>query len=99
MQGTLLERLRTLRDDGPSLCHVGICGNIGTVSGGDDEQLDALFRSWPKFSGSVVYPVPGVDRMTPSEAFVLTRDVWVGEYGDLRWELLEHCIAELEDAE
>lgn len=96
MQGTLLERLRTLRDGVPEFCHAGICGNIGTVSGGDEEQLTALFRSWPKFSGSVVYPVPGVDRMTPSEAFVYIHDVWVGEYGDLRRELLDHCIAELE---
>lgn len=96
MQGTLLERLRTLRDDGPEFCYAGICGNIGTVSGGDKEQLDVLFRSWPKFSGSVVYPVPGVAGMTPGGAFAHIRDVWVGEYGDLRRELLDHCIAELE---
>lgn len=96
MQVTLLERLRTLRDDGPEFCHVGICGNIGTVSGGEQEQLAELFRSWPKFSGNVAYPVPGVDRMTPSEAFFYIRDVWVGEYGALRSELLDHCIAELE---
>lgn len=45
MQGTLLERLRTLRDAGPTGRHAGICGNIGTVSGGDEEQLAALFQS------------------------------------------------------
>lgn len=99
MQGTLLERLRTLRDAGPSLRYTGICGNIGPLSWDNGEQLGALFRSWPKFSGNVVYPVPGVDSMTPSEAFVYIRDVWEGEYGDLRCELLDHCIAELEDAE
>lgn len=99
MQGTLLERLRTLRDAGPKFCHVGICGNIGTVSGGDEEHLAVLFRSWPKFSGNVVYPVPGVDRMTPSAAWARIHDVWVGEYGALRRELLDHCIAELEALE
>lgn len=96
MQGTLLERLRTLRDNGPEFCHVGICGNIGTVSGGDEGQLAALFRSWSKFSGNVAYPVPGVDRMGPSKAFFYINNVWVGEYGALRRELLDHCIAELE---
>lgn len=99
MQGTLLERLRTLRDAGPTGRHTGICGNIDTVSGGYIKQLHVLFKSWPKFSGDVVYPVPGVDRMTPGEAFVYIHDVWEGEYGDLRRELLDHCIAELDKAE
>lgn len=98
MQGTLLERLRAMRDDGPEFCHAGICGNLGRLDERDEEQLDVLFQSWPKFSGSVAYPVPGVDRMTPLEAFVYIRAVWVGEYGDLRRELLDHCIAELEKA-
>lgn len=98
MQVTLLERLRALRDDGPSLVRVGICGNIGTRSERDAEQLAALFRSWPNFSGCPVYPVPGVAGMPPDEAFIRIHDVWEGEYGDLRRELLDHCIAELEDA-
>lgn len=46
-----------------------------------------------------MYPVPGVAGMTPDGAFIYTHDVWEGEYGDLRRELLDHCIAELEKAE
>lgn len=99
MQGTLLERLRTLRDAGPTGRHAGIGGNLGRLDERDEEQLDVLFQSWPKFSGSVAYPVPGVAGMTPDVAFIHIRDVWEGEYGDLRRELLDHCIAELEDAE
>lgn len=52
----------------------------------------ALFEAWPKFSGSIVYPVPGCGGRSGSWAYNYAGDVWVGEYGDLRWELLDFMI-------
>ena len=47
---------------------------------------------WPKWSGHYVMPVP-----TPSlEGWVLTHK-WEGEYGELRRELLQFLIEELEN--
>lgn len=64
-----------------------------------------LVGSWPKYSGSVVYPVPSViDSHIPTtvlsspETMYHSTDLqWEGEYGKLRMELLEHIIKELEE--
>jgi hypothetical protein len=92
----LLDALRRLRTEGPFSTYAGICGNLPINSYQDEGvRLSALFRSWPKFSGSLTYPVPGVGDMSPHEAFVRIPNVWNGEYGALRRELLDHCINEL----
>lgn len=64
-----------------------------------DEYVEAklrdLFRSWPHYSGSIVFPIPGGGDAY-EEAYhngkSWDRDT---EYGALRWNLLEHCIKEL----
>ena len=96
MSLTLLKALRRLRDDGPEDTWAGICGNLPYPVHSDHiERLDALFKSWPKFSGDSAFPVPGVDGMTPLCAFAYIPNCWEGEYGALRRELLDHCINEL----
>ena len=53
-------------------------------------------KTWEKFSGSVAYPVPSPSKtMTSAYAFG-NLPKWKGDYGYLRFDLLEHLIAEFE---
>lgn len=86
----------------------GICGNVQSIlaeRGYDhkyEDTRDALhecFRSWPKYSGDTGYPVPDPDHPKDAskafDAYYRNGNVWAGEYGELRYELLQHCITEL----
>ena len=58
--------------------------------------LRQAFRTWPKFSGDVDYPINdphGIE--TPYNVYARNHK-WIGEYGALRFELLEHVIDFLE---
>ncbi|ASD52157.1 hypothetical protein KNT64_gp205 [Pseudomonas phage PspYZU05] len=57
--------------------------------------LTDIFPKWPKFSGRLNFPVPSIDECNPGAAFVYN-DKWKGEYGDLRKELLDFLIEELD---
>ena len=58
--------------------------------------LDKLFISWPKFSGCTSYPVPsGSGSVSAVDKYGKGGSKWVGEYGLLRIELLDHMITEL----
>ena len=51
------------------------------------------FESWDKFSGDRLYPVPSPDgSITPKDCYRYTSNRWVGDYGKLRMELLNHLI-------
>lgn len=92
--------------------NVGICGNVSNNIQTHYicycDYLTSLFMSWPKFSGvsaypvphpapyPVPYPVPYPDYESAVQAYNATTMLWEGEYGDLRRELLDHCINELE---
>lgn len=80
--------------------NVGICGNVSKNIQINwicyCDYLTSLFMSWPKFSGTSSYPVPCPDCESASYAYNATVMLWEGEYGDLRRELLDHCIDELE---
>lgn len=67
-----------------------------------DDLLPLYFYTWPHYSGSSCYPVPaGEDHVDPDEAFTRLTDTihrdqyWHGPYGNLRLDLLNHCIDEL----
>lgn len=66
------------------------------------DEMERLFAAWPKFSGSVLFPVPATDErfwhFTHSEEhqFMKTEDFWEGDYGQLRKELLDFCIQTLQ---
>lgn len=76
----------------------GICGELGLYYRGNAsefrEELWRLFALWPKFSSNLAYPIPGAG------AAYLTakacRTMWSGPYGDLRKELLNFMIEQLE---
>ncbi len=69
-------------------------------------EFRKLCTSWPKYSGNYWYPVPcpeeemyvGVDaRSNASRYYNYCHNMWEGEYGKLRMQMLEFCINELEN--
>lgn len=58
--------------------------------------MRAVAKRWPKWSGDSVYPVPDSE-LLPDDAYQQYDEKWQGEYGDLRRELLDFLIEELEN--
>lgn len=93
----LLINLIAIRDDTNRNDYVGICWHLQ-----DDEQqyiFNSLCKEWPEYSGVKDYPVPSV---TPSyspqdEYKASTNQVYKGEYGALRLDLVDFCIDKLEN--
>ena len=80
---------------------VGLCSNIQHyVISNDIEDLDAvlepMFLSWKDFSGDIAYPVPPTNFDDPCDQYTKTKDLYAGEQGDYRIDLLDHIINELE---
>lgn len=68
--------------------------------------INELSKKWPKFSGIPSYPVPVPDSLKPHYAregipceaiYDSQLNKWEGEYGELRRELLQFLIEELEN--
>lgn len=106
----MLQTLRKVRDDyyndGYDFdCCAGICYNVkralyqlGLYEVCYSTELPALFETWPKYSGDSRFPVPSTYKDWSAEKqFNMTVNMWEGEYGELRVELLDHCISELEE--
>lgn len=90
----LLQALISMREERP-IPDRGICQNVEELTGRTHlTTLDKLFMKWPKFSGSISFPVP--HNNGHAWAFY-TLPMWEGEYGASRLELLEFCIQELEN--
>lgn len=99
----LLNGLKILKRDveaGEAL-DFGICWYINGIHCSVEYTLEMrsirnrLFTEWPKFSGVISYPVPGVQGLDPWESFSkLPR--WSGEYGELRKDLLDFMISKLD---
>ena len=107
----LLDALMLVKDHGPKDVSQGICTAVAHVLGHDtifgvDEDMDDLMleimSTWPKNSGSMNFPVPGTNGKSYIASYVDFRDhkrsMWdpKTEYGCLRLELLDHCIAHLQ---
>jgi hypothetical protein len=82
----------------------GICYSVLTAAKLDQvsginhlvDKLDALFETWPKFSGDSEFPVPSPLISIPDKEEAYIRlPKWTGRYGRLRIQLLNHCIREL----
>ena len=70
--------------------------------------VQQVAQKWPKWSGDITYPVPvpvpanmGLAELkagvhTPMDAYHYFHNVWEGAYGELRMELLDFLIEELE---
>lgn len=67
-----------------------------------DDMLACLFKKWSKYSGVPRYPIPSVTlELTAYGQFDIVAidrgSFWEGEYGELRKELLQFCIEQLEN--
>jgi hypothetical protein len=76
----------------------GICDNFPRI---DVNLFSELFKTWDRFSGNIQYPVPHPGHLKdPPEdvhelAYFHYDNKWVGAYGLLRFELIDHLIKEL----
>lgn len=68
----------------------GICGNSGMY--GNVPLRNEAFRAWPKFSGDDSFPVPSITHAYAESEYSRSTDKWVGEYGELRVELLKFMV-------
>lgn len=86
---------------------LGICDNLQykVVSNTDSSRvLNSAFQAWPKFSGTVMYPVPSevTSVLHPTTIFNAhkraNKSMWDVNttYGALRHELLEFIITSIE---
>jgi len=106
----MLAGLKLMKEIGPIDDFCGICHNLPMMTDDlndesyehdgwyySEDLLHELFETWPKFSGDIEYPVPSdLEDESPRNAYDMRANLWVGAYGDLRKELLDHCINELE---
>ena len=54
--------------------------------------LRRAFYTWPKFSGDIDYPINDPNGIETAYNVYNQLPKWVGEYGALRFELLDHVI-------
>jgi hypothetical protein len=81
----------------------GLCYNLELVGFSDTQgkELRSLFRSWPKFSGDIEYPVHGGIKNMAKHVYGTTGNLWNQKttYGRNRLELLNWCIKQLKTKE
>lgn len=90
-QRKLLLKCIELQEVGPNSTSCGICSNVGAVWK-QGEYLKLAFKAWPLFSGDIDYPVPDPAGGSAEDSYDRNYNQWVGEYGELRKQLLQHCI-------
>lgn len=83
----------------------GICYQL---TGKYNYLLLTFFQEWEHFTGCISYPVPApnctkAQNKAPNlvydaayNYYMRSQNKWVGEYGELRIELLRYCIQRLE---
>jgi hypothetical protein len=101
----VLDRAKALRAEPKGL--YGLCQTL-RLNQLDKELVQDIFKTWPKFTGDLTYPVPCPGGHTvvdgevvfgakaAKEAYNLAYDMYTGPYGALRLELLDHLIEFLE---
>lgn len=96
----ILSALLSIRDEGPRKTEIGICNNV--MYQFDDYEksiyqwLKDTYVGWSKYSGDIDYPVPStISNLDPAQMYSEFDNIWVGEYGALRYELLDFLIAAL----
>ena len=83
----------------------GICTNLSNKVNSQVEEseryelryelrhiLEQAFYKWPKFSGDVQFPINDPYNEVSAYRAYGQLPKWVGEYGALRFELLDHVI-------
>lgn len=91
-----------LLDKGPVEREFGICSSLDRRNGREYLKvvnlMDDIIETWPKYSGSYIYPIPcdGTDYTDPGDCFNAVEDLWEGVQGELRRELLRFLIEQCE---
>ena len=100
--GVLHLELKRLQSEGPTEAESssGICDIMNKRVNSDTFNvypvLQLAAEGWPMHSGDSIFPVPGVGGCTAEGAFGdATVGLWIGEYGDLRRELLGWLVDNL----
>lgn len=104
MSASLLEQLQALHKNGPQSMRHGICTQVSRLTALEDGRMTHLMAMWPEGTGDARYPVPAdrsnndvgaaqIAYMKASTTIMWSRSI---EYGQLRWELLEWLIEELQ---
>jgi hypothetical protein len=70
--------------------HLGIVPDEGICVLTKTRSLGRYFKTWDKYSGKLVYPVPSPGLTAQSAFWKLYK--WEGSYGLLRYDLLCHII-------
>lgn len=105
MSARLLEKLQELHTNGPAPYDHGICAQLsGHLTIHEKGYMLHLMQLWPGSSGNIDFPVPASRTDTSPEAALIkymesnTKQMWDRntEHGQLRWELLEWLIEELQ---
>ena len=95
----LAKKATTLTHDTHAICRYVDADSEAWKIRDSFTMLQKLFRSWPKSTQSVSYPVPDPRGISARLAYMEGRHhgMWVGEYGALRMELLEWMIEQLRE--
>jgi hypothetical protein len=73
--------------------YLAICHNLTHVLDEPSYHLVGKYsKSWKYYSGNYSFPVPGPNGESGVDAFKSQWNLWTGEYGELRKELLDHLI-------
>ena len=79
----------------------GICSNLSDevnrrveeeVHYNSRQIMKQAFYTWPKFSGDEHYPIDDPRGIETAHNVYVQLPKWTGEYGALRFELLDHVI-------
>lgn len=79
--------------------HYGLCDNLGIVYTEPNLRKKILkhWEDWPRHSGLTHYPVKGNKKKEhPESAFHRTKNLYKGNYGKDRLDLLDYTIEYLE---
>lgn len=101
----LVRFLRSLATPGkkPGAPGAGLCLNLfgyllsRKVCIDEKAFVRAAAESWPEYSGDPTFPVPHPS-LSARYAYIRTRDMWAGEYGDTRRRFCAHVADELRAA-
>ena len=95
-QKKLLDALLKIKQDNSSSSR-GLCYEVYKLSDSYNvaEEFRRIYKTWPKYSGSTVFPVPCPSGGKSSDVFRATENMWINKYGEDRIDLLNFCLTYL----
>lgn len=100
----IVKRIKEILEGRNTVTSMGLCTNINnelcqSTSYAWRRISPVLFRDWPLYSGLPKHPVPATSpEQSPFLAYMTTRNLYEGEYGELRINLANYIIDRLVEA-